>query len=216
LKQTTTNWQWWAIEATDADTGDSWVFRVPAESEREAVERLWRFGFVTGTPTLSPPVIDPAYRAAADDAKMIHEMTAGGWSWSASQRGTVWKVSTDHSVTIERVIAATALEADPDHRNHMFHGVINQRDYPGMTPTRSQILWACWQWLLEWPTYREQWLRKEKGGDCMGIPQVVCPDFLREEMEARGSPARAKWLKSVVDKLDRMQHRNDPPRLKLW
>lgn len=203
--------QWWMIESVDPRVGDTWRFRVPAKSEREAVARLWRFGMITANPQPWQPVVDPSFRAAIKHLAEQEEMFGEPRRCTAACNGEVWRASKP-GTSAEALLAVLDLEALPEHR----HFVLQSLAKYNSGASQSTRLWACWQWLAEWPTFRDQWLRKDAHGDCLCIPTVDCPATLADELEAMGDHKRAKWMRGVVDKLDQMSHRADPPHFRLW
>ncbi len=207
--------KWWMIEAVDPLGSKPWMMRVPARTGEKAVERLWRFGMVTGTPVPWQLVPDPEFQRSRRENEEYRRDSGAGRSCHMSAHGRVSQAAFCSTSEFADLLSVIDLEAEPVHRHYLLQEFCDRRKYPVGEACEETRLWACWQWMAEWPLFCQQWLEKDDDGECQCIPDVSPPYFLATMLDLHGDP-RAQWINEVVDKCERMSHQDDPPRLRLW
>ena len=208
-------WNWWTVEVMDPLGEKPWMLRVPAKAEADALARLWRFGMITGKPQpwrfRPDPELAKDLEAIEERCREINEPR----TCLMSAKGRVWQVVRGSHVLLDDLLAVMDLEAEPTDRHFLLQAFVDRKRFPEFEASDDTKMWACWQWLAEWPVFCERWLRKDHTGECECIPGVYPPTALAGLLLERGD-SRAAWMEKVAEKIDRMGHQTNPPRLRLW
>jgi hypothetical protein len=209
-------WKWWIVEAVDPVASVPWNLYVPAKQQADAIERLWKFGLITGAPQPWRFREDPELDESRANMAELNRGNGVKWSCFNPAQGRVWQTLHEPIVTLASLQSVIDLDAEPSDRHFLLQAFVDGKRFPSVAATDDVAMWACWQWMAEWPTFHERWMRRDDTGECERIPTVLPPWILARLLKGKGDQARSAWVERVALRIEEISHSDRRLRFNLF